>query len=574
MGGAFSHGQDNDELVDSLVESGYIRTKKIEQVFRAVDRGDYFLSSHRDVAYKDYAWKHGNIHLSAPCIYCAVLEELKLKPGMSFLNLGSGTGYLSTMAGLLIAKGGTNHGIELHEDCIQYSQDRLEEFKQKSLALDEFDFCEPVFIQGNCLKLMPTRRYDRVYCGATCPENYAPVIKEFVKIGGILVMPYKDNLVKFKRIEENVWHQECILPASFAILIAPMPTDKLINLPQCDPLPLIELCRENIRQRLRQNVWLEHADLETRKCIAMCGVKPSSSRRAVRQFVIPIYEENENGLDVSDDVGLENRVPRTRLLLNVDTVPGENLRTTLQYVRAVVQADDDENNDENTEDIHHHEDDEWPMDEESASTEEDTHGDTNVSSSERDRHDSESSSDSACEKSHSDSVNNMKEGSGLTSSGLTAYSNISESDSEGESEARAFSTSKKIDDNNEQKDDSSNTNFIELPQQRRPRRSRKDASDSGIQEDVGNGNDEASHSSDSDFIHCTPIKHKRSSSANPFQKNNRGIASWCVPDSIDGPLCSGCYVDSIAFSSYMKEKIHQLPLPHSLKLYINFNRTL
>ncbi|CAB0034609.1 unnamed protein product [Trichogramma brassicae] len=110
--------------------------------------------------------------------------------------------------------------------------------------------------------------------------------------------------------------------------------------------------------------------------------------------------------------------------------------------------------------------------------------------------------------------------------GLTAYSNISESDSEGESEARAISTSKNIDDNNEQKDDSSNTNFIELPQQRRPRRSRKDASDSGIQEDVGNGNDEASHSSDSDFIHCTPIKHKRSSSANPFQKNNRGIASW------------------------------------------------
>lgn len=104
MGGAVSSGQDNDELVDNLMESGYIKTKKVEQVFRAVDRADYVLSSHRSSAYKDLAWKHGNIHLSAPCVYSEVMEGLSLEPGLSFLNLGSGTGYLSTMAGLLLSK--------------------------------------------------------------------------------------------------------------------------------------------------------------------------------------------------------------------------------------------------------------------------------------------------------------------------------------------------------------------------------------------------------------------------------------------------------------------------------------
>lgn len=48
---------------------------------------------------------------------------------------------------------GTNHGIELHEDCLRYAYERLEEFKQKSLALDEFDFCEPMFIQGKTVFL-------------------------------------------------------------------------------------------------------------------------------------------------------------------------------------------------------------------------------------------------------------------------------------------------------------------------------------------------------------------------------------------------------------------------------------
>lgn len=99
-----SAGEDNDDLIDNLKEAQYIRTEKVEQAFRAIDRGDYYLDGYRDSAYKDLAWKHGNIHLSAPCIYSEVMEALKLQPGLSFLNLGSGTGYLSTMVGLIIGE--------------------------------------------------------------------------------------------------------------------------------------------------------------------------------------------------------------------------------------------------------------------------------------------------------------------------------------------------------------------------------------------------------------------------------------------------------------------------------------
>lgn len=102
MGGAVSTGEDNDELIDNLVEAEYIKTPLIERIFRAVDRADYYVDSFKKNAYKDLAWKHGNLHLSAPCIYSEVMESLKLEQGLSFLNLGSGTGYLSTMVGLII----------------------------------------------------------------------------------------------------------------------------------------------------------------------------------------------------------------------------------------------------------------------------------------------------------------------------------------------------------------------------------------------------------------------------------------------------------------------------------------
>ncbi|NWR44665.1 PCMD1 protein, partial [Regulus satrapa] len=128
MGGAVSAGEDNDDLIDNLKEAQYIRTESVEQAFRAIDRGDYYLEGYRDNAYKDLAWKHGNIHLSAPCIYSEVMEALKLQPGLSFLNLGSGTGYLSTMVGLILGPFGINHGIELHSDVVEYAKEKLESF--------------------------------------------------------------------------------------------------------------------------------------------------------------------------------------------------------------------------------------------------------------------------------------------------------------------------------------------------------------------------------------------------------------------------------------------------------------
>lgn len=148
MGGVVSTGKNNDHLIDNLLEAEYIKTSLIERVFRAVDRAEYFLPEARNNAYRDLAWKNGNLHISAPCIYSEVMEGLCLEPGLSFLNLGSGTGYLSTMAGLILGNYGVNHGIEYHSDVVQYANKKLDDFRKHSGAIDEFDFCEPKFIQG------------------------------------------------------------------------------------------------------------------------------------------------------------------------------------------------------------------------------------------------------------------------------------------------------------------------------------------------------------------------------------------------------------------------------------------
>ena len=200
MGGSVSSGRTNEELIDNLVEASHIKSESVERAFRAVDRGLFYLHAQRDVAYRDLAWREGNIHISAPCIYAEVMEALQIEEGLSFLNLGSGTGYLSTVVGLILGPYGVNHNVEIHKDVIDYSKKCINEYVKSSASFDEFDFCFPKFISGNCLNISvsdDTVLYDRIYVGAGVNSDQGEFIKRFLKLNGILVMPLDDTVVSF-----------------------------------------------------------------------------------------------------------------------------------------------------------------------------------------------------------------------------------------------------------------------------------------------------------------------------------------------------------------------------------------
>ncbi|KAB5586681.1 hypothetical protein PHYPO_G00004420 [Pangasianodon hypophthalmus] len=256
MGGAVSAGEDNDDLIDNLKDAQYIRTDKVEQAFRAIDRGDYYLDGYKENAYKDLAWKHGNIHLSAPCIYSEVMEALKLQQGLSFLNLGSGTGYLSTMVGLIIGPFGVNHGVELHKDVVEYAKDKLEDFIKNSDSFDKFEFCEPHFVVGNCLEISSdSHQYDRIYCGAGVQKDHENYMKVMLKVGGILVMPIEDQLTQITRTGQSSWESKNILAVSFAPLVQQNRSEgskpDAVILPPLSVRSLQDLARIYIRRTLR-----------------------------------------------------------------------------------------------------------------------------------------------------------------------------------------------------------------------------------------------------------------------------------------------------------------------------------
>lgn len=83
----------------------------------------------------------------------------------------------------------------MYSEIVDFAYERLDDFMSNSSAVDEYDFCEPSFVVGNCLMLDSScQQYDRVYCGASCPEEYESYIKNLVKIGGILIMPLNEKV--------------------------------------------------------------------------------------------------------------------------------------------------------------------------------------------------------------------------------------------------------------------------------------------------------------------------------------------------------------------------------------------
>merc|ERR1719487_1069034 len=143
----------NAAMVQELEDSGTLTTPKCVAAFRAIDRQHFWVPGGGELAYADMPLRHGRLHQSAPHIYAKALESLMpLRPGMSFLNVGSGTGYFNSIVAELNGAMATNHGIDIWQEAVAHSANRCREIGK--------EFIE--FTLGNVYQLNvdQTTRYD------------------------------------------------------------------------------------------------------------------------------------------------------------------------------------------------------------------------------------------------------------------------------------------------------------------------------------------------------------------------------------------------------------------------------
>ena len=169
-------------------------------------------------------------------MYVTVLEELDLKSGKSFLNVGSGSGYLSCLAAFLLGREGVSHGVEISEFTCNFSRERAKAWHTRLInnlnatpGGSQASIIAPdgiSFVNANCfdidvLSTVNTFKYDRIYIGAGCPDSRKEFFLSMLADNGILVVPIneRNQMLSIRKFCGRVYSVRPISNVNFAPLI-------------------------------------------------------------------------------------------------------------------------------------------------------------------------------------------------------------------------------------------------------------------------------------------------------------------------------------------------------------------
>jgi len=201
----------NAELIDYLVETGWIRSERVKRAFLAVDRAIFVPQDACGYAYGDYPIPIGyGQTISAPSVVAFMLEELDVKEGGKVLELGTGSGYNAALLSYLAGPKGKVISIDIVPELVEFAKKNLARYgKAKNVILLARD--------GSC-GYEEEAPYDRIIITAGMPyiENH-PLIKQ-LKPDGKLIAPvggrFWQDLILYLRGEYKK-----ILPVMFVPLI-------------------------------------------------------------------------------------------------------------------------------------------------------------------------------------------------------------------------------------------------------------------------------------------------------------------------------------------------------------------
>ncbi|CEF65387.1 Protein-L-isoaspartate(D-aspartate) O-methyltransferase family-containing protein [Strongyloides ratti] len=341
MGGSGSTPIDNDHLVDELIFEASIKSKRNELAFRLVDRKRFFPQSGKNNAYLLQAWKASDddairIHLSAPGVYAMALEALNIKKGLSFLNIGSGTGYFSTVVGFLLGSNGINHGIECRENITEYAREKgSETLLSKETSL--FDWCRPVFVTGNAFDIDENcvNRYDRIYVGAKVPEGKKLFFPKLLKINGICVMPFRNGLFRVVKKSEKCYEFKFIARVSFADLFPSnsedsqpliLPDMKLPTLATAAVIVIRKRLREKTSKKVKVKMILKTLDKEENKPRRVRSLMREEMRREENERIQRINRiRMQRAQQTTNDQGGQNQQGLNPPVQREPIAPNENV---------------------------------------------------------------------------------------------------------------------------------------------------------------------------------------------------------------------------------------------------------
>jgi len=175
--------QELEALLKEMKARGVLKTRKVEEAFRAAPRHLFVPEAEQRSAYRDIPLPIGQYQtISQPSTVVAMTEALDVQPGQKILEIGAGSGWQAALLAHLTGPKG-----------IVFSMERL--IKIADLAKFDLERAKitnaHVILGDGSLGLAKQAPYDRIMVTCACPD-IPPPLREQLKVGGKMVIPIGD----------------------------------------------------------------------------------------------------------------------------------------------------------------------------------------------------------------------------------------------------------------------------------------------------------------------------------------------------------------------------------------------
>jgi len=199
-----------ERLIEEYKSLGYLKSKKVERVFRKVKREFFVPDELKAQAYVDTPLPiPGRVTISAPHMHVICLEELNLKRGEKFLEVGAGSGIFLAYAYEIIKEKNKVFGIEINEETYNFALRNLE----RAGYADKVK----LILGDGTLGLPEEAPFDKILVSAAAPDFPKPLIEQ-LKIGGTILAIigcHEQYLVKGIKKNEKEIERKVVLPVVF-----------------------------------------------------------------------------------------------------------------------------------------------------------------------------------------------------------------------------------------------------------------------------------------------------------------------------------------------------------------------
>lgn len=175
-----------ENLTKDLVKGGYLKTPEIIDAFYKIDRTDFVAGCFKKEAYINEPLPIGcGQTISQPLTVAFMLELLQPKKGDKILDVGSGSGWQSSLLAYIVGEKGKIFAIERILE--------LSEFGRKNSM--KYNFNNLKFIIGDgSIGYKKQAPYDKIIVAASAFEKIPNELKNQLKINGRLVIPVENSI--------------------------------------------------------------------------------------------------------------------------------------------------------------------------------------------------------------------------------------------------------------------------------------------------------------------------------------------------------------------------------------------